>query len=243
LIKYENDVNKWIHALIKRFRKQSCIALNMIIKERYIMKDVQHHQESCKYAQIILRAVKSTKLNFIFNQLSIIYNDIDLKFQRNRMISTLVIKINDFLHDKNNRKYIWWELAAKYRENIKSSISTLDINRSTESSNQRSNDQHDNKDIDQYDSSNSQSNFQRQFQSDFKQTSRFSNYQNNAYQNQSQQSLQLNVNTMMLTLSASQQSLLLTNDENASDSNQRSFYSNNWERDKSLFKSSFQSWF
>ncbi len=125
------------------------------------MKDVQHYQESCKYAQIILRAVKSTKLNFIFNQLSIIYNDIDLKFQRNLIISTLVIKINDFLHDMNNRKYIWWELAVKYRENIKSSISTLDINRSTESSNQRSNDQHDNKDIDQYDSSNSQLNFQR----------------------------------------------------------------------------------
>ena len=70
------------------------------------MKDARRHRESCEYAQIILRAVKSTKLNFIFNQLSIIYNDIDLKFQRNLMISTLVIKINDFLCDMNNRKYI-----------------------------------------------------------------------------------------------------------------------------------------
>jgi len=78
----------------------------MIIKERYIMKDARRNQESCKYAQIILRAVKSTKLNFIFNQLSIIYNDIDLKFQRNLMIFTFVIKINDFLCDMNNRKYI-----------------------------------------------------------------------------------------------------------------------------------------
>jgi len=159
--------------------------------------------------------------------LSIIYNDIDLKFQKDFMISTLVIKINNFLCDINNRKYIWWELAAKYQENIKSSINMLNINRSTESSNQRSNDQRDNKDINQYDSFNSQLNFQQQFQSDFEQTSRFSNYQNNAYQNQSQQSLQLNINTTMLTLSASRQSLLLTNDENVSDSNQRSLYLNN----------------
>jgi len=35
---------------------------------------------------------------------------------------------------------------------------------------------------------------------------------------------------------------LLTNDKNASGSNQRSLYSNNWERDKSLLKPSFQSW-
>ncbi len=67
LIKYEDDVNEWIYALIKRFREQSCIALNTIIKKRYIMKDAQRHRESCEYAQIILRAVKSTKLNFIFN--------------------------------------------------------------------------------------------------------------------------------------------------------------------------------
>jgi len=46
------------------------------------------------------------KLNFIFNQLSIIYNNIDLKFQKDLMISTFVIKINDFLCDMNNRKYI-----------------------------------------------------------------------------------------------------------------------------------------
>jgi len=151
--------------------KQSCIALNMIIKERYIMKDARHHREFCKYAQIILRAVKSTKLNFLFNQLSIIYNNIDLKFQRNLMISTLVIKINDFLCDMNNRKYIWWKLAAKYWENIKFSISTLNINCSTESSNQRSNDQRDNRNIDHYNSSNSQLNFQwisKWFQTNFK---------------------------------------------------------------------------
>ncbi len=242
LIKYKDDVNEWIHALIKCFCEQSCIALNMIIKERYIMKDAWWNCKPCKYAQIILKAVKSTKLNFIFNQLSIIYNDIDLKFQKDLMISTFVIKINDFLHNMNNRKYIWWELAAKYRENIEFSINMLNINRSIESSNQRSNDRRDNKDIDQYDSSNSQLNFQRQFQNGFKQTSRFSNYQNNAYQNQSQQSSQSNINTMMSTLSASQQSLLLTNDENASGSNQRSLYSNNWKRDKSLLKPSFQSW-
>ncbi len=67
LIKYEDDINEWIHALIKCFHEQSYIVLNMIIKERYIMKDAWCHQESCKYAQIILKAVKSTKLNFIFN--------------------------------------------------------------------------------------------------------------------------------------------------------------------------------
>lgn len=97
------------------------------------------------------------------------------------MIFTFIIKINDFLYDMNNRKYIWWKLAAKYWENIKFNISMLNINCSTESSNQRSNDWRDNKNIDQYDSFNSHLNFQWQFQNNFEQTSRFSNYQNNAY--------------------------------------------------------------
>lgn len=82
LLTYDNDVEKWIQTLITRFKKQSFIAIASFLKERYIMNDAKRNRKSREYAQKIIRLIKFAKMNFAFNQLIIMYNEIDVKLRR-----------------------------------------------------------------------------------------------------------------------------------------------------------------
>ncbi len=80
--------------------------MTSLIKKKYTMKNARRRRESREYAEIILRAAKSADLTSEISQIFLIYNDIDVKFQRDISMSKANIKLNNFLTDLNDRKNV-----------------------------------------------------------------------------------------------------------------------------------------
>ncbi len=80
--------------------------MTFLIKEKYTMKNARRKHESREYVEMILRIVKSTRLISKINQIFLIYNEIDVKFQRNISMFKANIKLNNFLTDLNDRKNV-----------------------------------------------------------------------------------------------------------------------------------------
>jgi hypothetical protein len=106
LLKYDNDVEYWEKKLLKRFKESVNVTMISLVKEKYIMNDVKRRKESKKYAEVILRAAKSTELISEISQIFLIYNDIDVKFQRNIFMSKADTKLDNFLTNLNDRKNV-----------------------------------------------------------------------------------------------------------------------------------------
>jgi hypothetical protein len=80
--------------------------MTSLIKEKYIMKNARRRRKSREYAEVILKAAKSTELTSEINQIFLIYNEIDVKFQRDILMSKIDTKLNDFLTDLDDRKNV-----------------------------------------------------------------------------------------------------------------------------------------
>jgi hypothetical protein len=113
--RYDNEIKYWEKELLKKFKESVNVVMTSMIKKKYIMKNVKRRRESRKYAEIILRAAKSTKLISEINQIFLIYNDIDVKFQRNISMSKTNTKLNSFFTNLSDRKNVWWQLADSKR--------------------------------------------------------------------------------------------------------------------------------
>ena len=86
--------------------------MTTVVRERYIMKNAKRKRKSIEYAQIITRAAKFAEM-LIYNQIYLIYNDLDLKFRKDLSILLETTKMNEFLSDLNFKKEIWWEINFK----------------------------------------------------------------------------------------------------------------------------------
>jgi hypothetical protein len=115
ILTYEEEVEHWTKKLITRFKKLASIATVSLLRERYIMKNARRNRESRKYAQKIIRSTKSVELDSIFNQLNIIYNEVEMKLRRDlrRLDNTTIIDF--FLQKMNECKNIWWSLVRDRR--------------------------------------------------------------------------------------------------------------------------------
>ena len=113
LLRYEQNLKYWTDQLLKRFKKSSNVFIITILKERYTMNDVRRRRKFREYAFIILRAAKSTDMKFVTNQIAIIYNELDLEFQRNLIRFENVSSLNTFLREINDFKHIWWSLISR----------------------------------------------------------------------------------------------------------------------------------
>jgi hypothetical protein len=80
--------------------------MTSLMKKKYIVKNVKRRRESRKYAEMILRVAKSTELISKINQIFLIYNEIDVKFQRNLSMSKIDTKLNNFLIDLDDKKNV-----------------------------------------------------------------------------------------------------------------------------------------
>ena len=112
LIKLRNEMNEWIRVLLKKFRQFFNIVMTTVVREKYIMKDVKRKRKSIEYAQVITRVVKFAEMS-VYNQIYLIYNDLDLKFRKDLSISLETTKMNEFLSDLDFKKEIWWEINSK----------------------------------------------------------------------------------------------------------------------------------
>ena len=106
LMKLNEKIEKWEKTLFKRWKKSSITIMTMIIKKKYIMKNVRKHKEFFEFAQIIIRKIKSTLMS-IFSQIYLIYNDLKLKFRRDLNKSNENITMNVFLQELKDNKKIW----------------------------------------------------------------------------------------------------------------------------------------
>jgi hypothetical protein len=64
---------------------------------------------------VILRAAKFAELISKINQIFLIYNEIDVKFQRDIFMSKADIKLNSFFTNLDNHKNVWWQLIERKR--------------------------------------------------------------------------------------------------------------------------------
>jgi hypothetical protein len=64
---------------------------------------------------VILRAAKFAELISEISQIFLIYNEIDVKFQRDLFMSKVDIKLNSFLTELNDKKNVWWQLTERKR--------------------------------------------------------------------------------------------------------------------------------
>jgi hypothetical protein len=78
----------------------------IIIRKRYIMNDARRRRESREYASVIMRAARSAELESKTHQIMMIYNDLDLKFQRDIFMLTLITQIQNFLQHLDDKKDI-----------------------------------------------------------------------------------------------------------------------------------------
>ena len=94
---YEKNVNEWITTLIIRFKFQTTTATTQFFRKTYIMKNVQKRRKFRKYAQKIIRWIKSTEMKSVFNQLNVIYSGIEIKLRRNFYKFINITTVKDFL--------------------------------------------------------------------------------------------------------------------------------------------------
>jgi hypothetical protein len=113
LLKMRNNIDVWKRYLLKRFRKRFNVIMITITRERYTLDDARRRRESREYAGIIMRAAKSAELDSKLHLIMLIYNDLDLKFQRDISMSELITNIQNFLQCLDDKKNIWWRLINR----------------------------------------------------------------------------------------------------------------------------------
>ena len=113
LMKYDDAIDHWTTQLLNRFKKSINVFMNIILKEKYTMKDARRRKKFLKYAAIILRATKSADFESIANQIIIIYNEFDIEFQRDLIKLFNVFSLDSFLRNINDCKKIWWQLTTR----------------------------------------------------------------------------------------------------------------------------------
>ena len=148
----------------------------------------------------MLRHVKVAEMTSMYNQLTIVWNNIDVKFRRDIFESTVVISLFSFLNQLNSKISIWFELTRNQRSDNLSRFNKIvdqyTFSRQQDSTFRYSRDQFDRQSYQSYQSN------QNQYQ--HYSSNRFAN----VYQSRS---------ASTSTLFFARQSLQITN-ENASDS-------------------------
>jgi DNA/RNA endonuclease YhcR with UshA esterase domain len=82
------------------------VIMTFLMKEKYTLKNARRRREFRKYAEVILRAAKSAELIPKISQIFLIYNEIDVEFQRNISMLKTDTKLNSFLTNLNDRKNV-----------------------------------------------------------------------------------------------------------------------------------------
>ena len=206
---------KWYDVLITRFKKRFVFVLNRMHQFRYTFVDVKKRKNFRVYAQNIFRYAKIVKMNFIFNQIILTWNNFDWQFRRDISKSKFDIVIWKIFFHLNSKTHIWYEMI-KFTSKI-----VVRFNKQNFRQNDRA------KNNDEY----YQFVYQRRFDNNFFKS-------NQVYQNNQQ-----NARRSIFVLSFTKQSLFLI-DENTFDSRKIQKFSTNVERfdnvnrddDKSRFK-------
>lgn len=84
-----------------------------IVQKRYTIADARNKREPQEYAGIILRVAKSAKLGTAGHIIMLIYNGLELKFQRDIRMPSLDTLLEAFLKKLDDHKDILWGLVTQ----------------------------------------------------------------------------------------------------------------------------------
>ena len=148
----QKKLSEWINLLHNRFKQSINVVMNSLVQQRYTLRNVAVQRESREYAQKIIRLIKNVDMISVFNQLDLIYNDIDIDVRADTLRRLKnSITINEMFSDMNEFKHDWWVKVAKLRSNINTQNSRNQLSRQNARSQQ----------FDQYNNNNRQSQSQR----------------------------------------------------------------------------------
>ena len=113
LLKLGQGIEQWEQKLVARFKERPNKAMATMVRERYTIADARNKREPREYAGIIMRAAKSAKLGGTGHIIMLIYNGLDIEFQRDITMPTLATTLEVFLQELDDHKDIWWGLASQ----------------------------------------------------------------------------------------------------------------------------------
>ena len=96
LLTYGNGVEKWTILFRTRFKTSRSTGMAIMLKKKYIMNDVARRREFRKYAQTIIRAVKTAELGDATDHLLVVWNGLNVEFQRDIDEPDKFITLNGF---------------------------------------------------------------------------------------------------------------------------------------------------
>lgn len=79
--------------------------MTTVVGAKYTLKDARRKREPMEYALTITRAAKATNMP-VFNQITLIYNGVDLEFRRDLSKSTKDATMNSCLQELEDYKEI-----------------------------------------------------------------------------------------------------------------------------------------
>ena len=91
--------------MLKRWKKSTSSTINILKNTQYTINDARRKRESIKYALVIIKVAKTTYMS-IFDQIILIYIDIDLELRRDLFKLTKDTTLNIYFQKLNNCKKI-----------------------------------------------------------------------------------------------------------------------------------------
>ena len=92
----------WCKMLIKRFKERASAALNYLQFIKYTLQNARLRKDSRVFAQDLFRHAKIVSLTFVYNQLILVWNNLDWQFRQHVSQSTKNTTIQSFLEQLNN---------------------------------------------------------------------------------------------------------------------------------------------
>ena len=91
--------------MLKRWKKSTSSTINILKNTQYTINDARRKRESIKYALVIIKVAKTTYMS-IFDQIILIYIDIDLELRRDLFKLTKDTTLNIYFQKLDNCKKI-----------------------------------------------------------------------------------------------------------------------------------------
>ena len=104
-------LQNWCNVFIKRFKKRASAILNYVQFIKYTLENARKHKNFRIYAQNLFKHVKTADFISIYNQLVLIWNNLNWQFKQHVSQSIEITIIQIFLEQLNNNCDIWFELV------------------------------------------------------------------------------------------------------------------------------------
>ena len=114
------NLGEWYRLLLARWKPPRSQGMTVLLREKYTVQDAARHREPREYAQTMLRAAQNADMGVMKDHMLLIWNGLDLEFQRDIPEPDGTTDYNRFLESLDKRKYQWWEHAARHSKQMPS---------------------------------------------------------------------------------------------------------------------------